>query len=153
MAALGASEHTVSESYAAVPSAVSRARNQIAAYAASCGLAGTSVDAVRLAVSEAVTNAVRHAYRAGTGMIHVTAARLSGEFVVLVADDGCGYRTPADDPGLGWGLALIADAADDFVISERGTGGTEIRMRFLVAEPTGSAAQSRGSVDSATAPA
>ncbi len=149
---LGANEHSVSESYAAVPEAVPRARARIGEFAVVSGVAEEAHHAIRLAVSEAVTNVVRHAYRNGGGPVHVTAARLPGEFIVLVSDSGCGYQTPAEDPGFGWGLALIADATDDFVITERGEGGTEIRMRFLVGDAAAEG-QSRGSIDSATAPA
>ncbi len=150
---LGSGEHSVSESYPAVPDAVPRARVRIGEFAAATGIGEPALHAVRLAVSEAVTNVVRHAYREGGGRVHVTAAHLPGEFVVLVADEGCGYQTPAENPGFGWGLALIADAADDFVLTERGDGGTEIRMRFLVPGAAQSVGQLRGSVDSATAPA
>jgi serine/threonine-protein kinase RsbW len=150
---LGAREHSVSESYAAVPDAVPEARTRVGEFAAASGVRDSALHAVRLAVSEAVTNVVRHAYRDGEGRVHVTAARLPGEFVVLVADAGCGYQTPAENPGFGWGLALIADAADEFVLTERGDGGTDIRMRFLVPDPAESTGQLRGSVDSATAPA
>jgi serine/threonine-protein kinase RsbW len=150
---LGASEYSVSESYPALPDAVPRARTQIGDFASAGGVAGEVLHAVRLAVSEAVTNAVRHAYRGPTGLVYVTAARVRGEFVVLVSDDGCGYQTPPENPGLGWGLAVIADATDGFVITERGSGGTEIRMRFRVAEARATDDQARGSNNSATTPA
>jgi anti-sigma regulatory factor (Ser/Thr protein kinase) len=90
------------------------------------------IDTVRSAVSEAVSNAVIHAYRSTPGEVHITAAVTSGELWVLVADDGCGFQTPAESPGLGWGLALIAHAAEDFVLAERAEGGTEARMRFRI---------------------
>ncbi len=143
----------MNESYAAAPAAVPRARTRIGEFAAATGVTEPALHAIRLAVSEAVTNVVRHAYREGAGRLHVTAARLPGEFVVLVSDDGCGYQTPAEDPGFGWGLALIADAADDFVLTERGDGGTEVRMRFVIPESPTATGQLRGSIDSATTPA
>ena len=151
---LGAREHSVSESYAACADAVPVARTRIGEFATRSGVTGTALHSIKLAVSEAVTNVVRHAYRNGRGgKVHITAARLAGEFVVLVTDDGCGYQTPSETPGFGWGLALIADAADDFVLTERGEGGTEVRMRFVVPDAAGTPDQLRGSVDSATTPA
>ena len=150
---LGASDHSVSESYPAQPDAVPAARAQIGDFASDAGVAGEALHAIRLAVSEAVTNAVRHAYRGETGLVYVTAAQVPGEFVVLVSDDGCGYQTPAENPGFGWGLAVIADATDEFVITERGSGGTEVRMRFRVAATQRTEGQLRGSIDSATTPA
>lgn len=91
------------------------------------------MDMLRLAVSEAVTNVVVHAYRGGrSGTVSVAGAIASGELWVLISDSGCGYQTPPERPGLGLGLVLIADACDDFVIAERAEGGTEARMQFLL---------------------
>ena len=66
------------------------------------------MEAIRLAVTEAVANVVRHGYPERPGAFHVTTAVAGGELWVLVSDDGCGYQTPSQSPGLGWGLALIA---------------------------------------------
>jgi anti-sigma regulatory factor (Ser/Thr protein kinase) len=121
---------TFSETYAATPESVSQARHDVARYGAANGVAGERLDAVRLAVSEAVTNVVIHAYRDQVGDVHVLAAVTSGELWLFVADRGCGFQTPAATPGLGLGLALIADVSDEFEIAERAEGGTEARIRF-----------------------
>lgn len=92
------------------------------------------VDSVRLAVSEAVTNAVLHAYGEAPGEVHVTLAIADEEFWILVADDGCGHQSVPASPGLGLGLALIADACQHFLITERSGGGTELRMGFPLDE-------------------
>ena len=118
--------------YPATPASVPDARHDLIAYAAEAGVTHDQLDRIRLAVSEAVTNAVRHAYRETTGAVHVMASATGGELWILVLDEGCGHQTPATDPGLGWGLALIADACDDFVLAERAEGGTAARMRFDV---------------------
>lgn len=134
---------TLSESYPATVASVPVARTAVADYAARAGLDGSRLDAVRLAVSEAVTNVVRHAYRDGqTGSFEVTATAVDGELWVLVADDGCGHQSPSQNSGLGFGLALIAEASEHYVVAERATGGTEVRMRFRipgspVAQPPG----------------
>ncbi len=125
---------TLSESYPATPESVPLARRSVADYAARSGATPSQLDAIRLAVSEAVTNAVVHAYPQSDGDIHVTAAVAAHELWVLITDDGCGFQTPGRKPGMGVGLALIADACDEFIISERGGGGTEARMGFLVGE-------------------
>ncbi len=121
-----------SETYPATPDAVGRARLGVAGYAALLGADADALDRIRLSVSEAVTNAVLHAYRGQPGSVHVTAAAADSELWILVADEGCGFQRPAARPGLGLGLALIADAADEFTIMERGGGGTEARMRFVL---------------------
>jgi serine/threonine-protein kinase RsbW/stage II sporulation protein AB (anti-sigma F factor) len=92
------------------------------------------IDSVRLAVSEAVTNAVVHAYRDGLGDVRLTLAAAEGEFWVLVSDDGRGHQSTPMSPGLGWGLALIANACQDFMIMERSAGGTELWMGFALGQ-------------------
>jgi serine/threonine-protein kinase RsbW/stage II sporulation protein AB (anti-sigma F factor) len=82
-------------------------------------------------VSEAVTNAVIHAYREGEpGRFHVTAAVAGDELWVLIGDDGRGLRAWNDRGGLGIGLSLISGLSDDFSIVTRASGGTEVQMRF-----------------------
>src|SRR5690348_3696718 len=98
----------ISRSYPAVAEMVPAAREAVAAFARTSGASREKVDAVRLALSEALTNAVLHAYPERPGTMHVTAAVVSGELWVLVSDDGCGLRTGPTRPGLGMGLALIA---------------------------------------------
>lgn len=127
---LNTTSESLSESYPAIEASVPAARHAAGRYADALGFRGDQLDRVRLAVSEAVTNAVRHAYRGDPGEVGLTARVAGGELWLLVSDDGCGYQTPAVDPGLGFGLAVIADAADGFVITERAEGGTEVRMHF-----------------------
>lgn len=121
----------LNESYPAVPEAVPQARHALAEVAAAAGAAGERLEEVRLAVSEALTNAVVHAYRDGEpGRVQVTAAVASGELWVLVGDDGRGLHAWNDSAGLGIGLSLISRLSDDFAIVTRATGGTEVQMRF-----------------------
>jgi anti-sigma regulatory factor (Ser/Thr protein kinase) len=99
-------------------------------FAREAGAEPRQVDAVRLASSEALTNAVLHAYRAEPGSVYVTAAVVAEELWVLVADDGCGLEPRAGRPGLGLGLGLIAQLSEELAIVPRASGGTEVRMRF-----------------------
>lgn len=124
----------INESLPAVDASVPLARRLVVQLAAAAGLKGPLLDAVAVAVSEAVTNAVRHAYRGLPGRVQLTAYVCGSELWVLVADDGCGHHVPAHDPGLGLGLALIAESCDDFVLAERGAGGTEAQMRFRIGD-------------------
>ena len=142
------------ETFPAVADSVPRARHALAGFAARAGASGEQIDAVRLTSSEALTNAVLHAYRGEPGAIQVTAAVVAQELWVLIADEGCGMEPGAERPGLGLGLGLIAKLTDDFEIVARSGGGTEVRMRFdLVDEADQSESQDLGSSSSASSPA
>src|SRR5206468_739147 len=64
-----------SETRAAVPEAVAALRAMIGEFATRVGLAQSTIDNVKLAVSEAATNVVVHAYRGACepGPIHLEA--------------------------------------------------------------------------------
>jgi stage II sporulation protein AB (anti-sigma F factor) len=121
-----------SESYPAVPGSVRQARDATAAFAAHAGATVRAIDAVRLAASEAVTNAVVHAYDEESGRINVAAWPVGGELWLLVADHGHGLRPRCDRLGLGLGLGLMAQVSDSFAIANRPGGGTVLRMRFAL---------------------
>lgn len=124
---------TFSESYSAVPDSVAKARAALTSFAQDAGASQDQLESVRLATSEAVTNAVIHAYGKGqAGTVHVSASYVEGELWLLIADTGGGLRPRTNSPGLGLGLALIAQLADEFQILSRGSGGTELRMRFRI---------------------
>lgn len=125
----------LNETFEATADAVAQARSWLADFAAAVGATDSQTDAVRLAASEAVTNSVLHAYRGEPGPIYVSAAVVSGELWIQIADDGCGLKPRADRPGLGLGLGLIAQVSDDFTIACRASGGTEVRIRFHLPGP------------------
>ena len=122
--------HSLTESYDAQPGAVAHARARMAQFAAAGGAAAEKVNAVRLAVSEAVTNAVVHGYPERPGQVQVTAALASGELWILVSDDGVGMHSDSERTGLGLGLGIISRTSDHLAIVPRSSGGTEVRMRF-----------------------
>jgi anti-sigma regulatory factor (Ser/Thr protein kinase) len=145
---------TLNESYPAVAASVTQARRAVTAFACAAGAPPAQLHDIRLAVSEALANAVVHAYPGEPGEVHVTAALTAGELWVLIADDGCGMRPGSDRAGLGLGLGLISLLSDHLSIVRRSSGGTELRMRFaLHASAPAVDGQERGSVASATAPA
>jgi anti-sigma regulatory factor (Ser/Thr protein kinase) len=114
---------------AAEPASVSVARHALADF-----VARRAVDhpAIEVAVSEAVSNAVVHAYResAEPGRIAVRAAFDATVLHVEVIDTGVGMRPRADSPGLGLGLPLIAQLAAHLDITS--DGGTRVKMAFAV---------------------
>jgi anti-sigma regulatory factor (Ser/Thr protein kinase) len=103
-------------------------------------LSGIAVDkdAVSIVISEAVTNAVVHAYRGREtpGTVHVSASLDDHGVEVAVDDDGVGMGPRADSPGVGLGLPLMGDLADRVDISNR-RPGTRIAAFFALMGPAG----------------
>ena len=90
------------------------------------------VDAMLLCVSEAVTNAVLHAYPDGAPAadVEVEAGLFETYLALTVRDHGRGIGPRAESPGFGVGLPLIAQIASSAQVHNRASGGTEITMRF-----------------------
>src|SRR3954465_5544363 len=85
---------------------------------------------VRLAVTEACTNVVVHAYPNGEGPMGLRASVDDGVLRVVVVDEGPGTRPRADSPGLGLGLPLIATLAESLELGSGLNEETEVRMTF-----------------------
>jgi serine/threonine-protein kinase RsbW len=89
---------------------------------------------IALAVTEATTNAVLHAYRGvDAGSVMVEIERLDDFLCLCVRDEGSGLAPRVDSPGLGLGLGLIAQVSDGADVRSPERGGTEIAMRFSLA--------------------
>jgi anti-sigma regulatory factor (Ser/Thr protein kinase) len=116
----------------AVPASVPVLRAAVAEYVHAAGVGAPQIDAVKLAVSEAVTNAVMHAYVDADepGEVRVTTCLREGWLFVTVSDDGLGMMPRLDSPGLGVGLPFIADTADTLDIATGEGGGTVLKMSF-----------------------
>ena len=109
-----------------------KARAAARAFAAEEGADADTIAAIALCVSEAVSNAVVHAYRESErpGAIEVEVKRPNGYLCLRVRDHGCGLLPRVDSPGLGLGLPLIAESAASMEVLTPDEGGTEVRMRF-----------------------
>jgi anti-sigma regulatory factor (Ser/Thr protein kinase) len=94
-------------------------------------------DDIRLCVSEAATNVVRHASERSAGhSFDVEVGVDADELTIAVRDLGRGIsgRSNGDEPG-GHGLAIIESLASRLRISSESGIGTEISMVFLLARP------------------
>lgn len=117
-------------SYEATAESVRIVRDQMAALARDCGLDEEGIGDVKLAVSEAATNALVHGCREDGGTFEVEAhVDDDGVFVIAIRDRGRGMRPRTDSPGLGLGLPVIASVAKRLEILE-GEPGTRLRMTF-----------------------
>jgi serine/threonine-protein kinase RsbW len=85
---------------------------------------------VKLAVTEACTNVVVHAYPDSDGPMHVRAGLVDGALTVVVSDEGRGILPRPDSPGLGLGLPLIATLASSLELGTNDQNQTEVRMVF-----------------------
>ena len=117
--------------FPATPAGVGAMRRDVAAFAGRSGMDDDGVGDVQLAVSEAATNAVIHAYRASQGRLHVRAHVDGTELIVVVGDTGSGLAPRTDSPGLGLGKPLMATITTRFKIVSQGAG-TEVHMAFAL---------------------
>jgi len=119
------------QSWPACPEHVGAARRAASVAAQRAGAENGVLDAVRLAVSEAVTNVVLHSYRnTGRGEFTMAVEWEDHLLRVTVRDHGCGMQPRMDSPGAGLGLPLIATLSDSFSVTEPADGGTELCMTF-----------------------
>lgn len=95
---------------------------------------GADANALATVVSEAVANAIRHAFPFGEdGRISIHAEIEAGNTLVLtVSDDGVGMRPDPMSGGLGLGLPLMGKLADSVEI-ESARKGTRLSVRFHLA--------------------
>jgi serine/threonine-protein kinase RsbW len=92
----------------------------------------STMDDIVLAVSEAASNVVQHAYGRRQGTMTIVARTEDGRLHVLVRDHGAGIVPPADTPVLGHGLALMEHVAAALEIIGS-SAGTDVLMTFDLA--------------------
>ena len=121
-------------SISAVSGEVGNLRRAITRYVATQSVADPPISDMKLAVSEAVTNAVVHGSPSGepgTVTVLVRVDPRAALLTVVVTDDGAGIRPRPDSPGLGLGLPLITTLARTAKISAGPHGhGTRVHMTF-----------------------
>ena len=120
------------QSSSAIPDSVPLLRNAVARFLEEASVDEPLVQTVKLAVSEALTNVVLHAYPDGhPGPVHLTATlEGSAAIVVTISDEGRGMIPRADSPGAGLGLPIIAQLAASVEISHGDSDGTTLKMSF-----------------------
>ena len=105
-------------------------RTVLGALGTALGLSESTIENIRLAVTEACTNVVRHAYHGGDGAIEVAIQPKDDRLDVIVRDHGQGIAPSIDSSGPGLGLPLIAALADDLEIEHGPNTGSRLRMSF-----------------------
>jgi len=109
---------------------VGAARALIRGWSEQNGADARQANDMMLAVSEAVTNVVMHAYpdRDGGGF-DLDARSEPGELVVEVRDDGVGPNAPSRKAGLGLGLVVIDRVSHSATVQDSHPG-THVIIRF-----------------------
>lgn len=111
-------------------------RQALAGMADALDFEASTLADMKMAVTEACTNVVVHAYDAEEGTLEVEMEAAEQGLTIVVRDHGSGihpraaHREPA---ALGLGLPLIAALSDAFELSGSAGAGTEVRMTFAYA--------------------
>jgi serine/threonine-protein kinase RsbW len=98
---------------------------------------------LKLALTEACSNSVRHAYGDAQGAVEIVYELHDDRLAIEVVDDGAGFgEAHADEPGDdlvegGLGIAIIRAIADEFELGPR-NGGRGSRLRFVKLLPEAS---------------
>ena len=91
---------------------------------------------LKLALTEACSNSVRHAYGDSQGAVEIVYELHDDRLAIEVVDDGTGFgegnaHEPGDDLAEGGlGIAIIRAIADEFELGPR-NGGRGSRLRFV----------------------
>lgn len=120
---------TLQLSAEAQPESIRPLRNIVASLATETGFSPMQVYALKLCVSEAITNAVRHAYaESDPGTVEVSVHEVGDELAVVVADHGRVRQRTRSDMG-GFGLAFIERLTDGCTFTAA-REGTTVEMLF-----------------------
>ncbi|MCP9486747.1 MAG: ATP-binding protein [Gaiellaceae bacterium MAG52_C11] len=107
-------------------------------------LADDTLADLKLALTEATSNSVRHAYANGEGRVQISFELREDRLIVEVSDDGAGFESAstqkADGDGFGedelseggLGIAIIRSIADELEIGTASGGGSRLRFTKLL---------------------
>jgi anti-sigma regulatory factor (Ser/Thr protein kinase) len=110
-------------------------RHAVAGFLDGHDIGGDQASDMLLAVTEACTNVVQHAYRDGPvadAEIEVCAEFDGSTVTITVRDQGGGFAPRVDSPGLGLGLPVIAALTTTVEIRPTPPSGTEVVMTFAL---------------------
>jgi anti-sigma regulatory factor (Ser/Thr protein kinase) len=124
--------------FAAQAASLSDLRVAVAELARAAGADPGQLPAMVLAANEAATNAIVHGYGGGdpAETVELEVESDGAQVTVRVADRGDGFRPRRNSPGLGLGLAIVAQLADEIAVGQRPGGGVEVVMRFRIGDPS-----------------
>lgn len=113
----------------ALPESLAIIRQELTEWLRIANLGHAKVSDIVLAVAEAATNAIEHAYRGMTAGRVTVDVRAAGRDVLITISDSGSWQPPAPDSGRrGRGIRLIRALTDEAEISSD-TSGTVVTMR------------------------
>lgn len=131
--------NTVKMEFPSRPENVAFARTAVAMFASQLDFTLDDIDEIKVATSEAVSNAVIHGYRDQEGIVTVTASISADGLEVIVSDHGRGIPdveqamepafTTEPDKRMGLGFVFIKEYMDSVEVKSTVGVGTEIIMR------------------------
>lgn len=121
------------------PEYISLGRLALSAIAGVRPVSDETLHDLKLALTEACTNSVRHAYADGReGEVEIVYELSPDRLVVEVGDEGSGFEPTNGDGGHpeleegGLGIAIIRAVTDEVEIGRRQDGGSRLRfVKFL----------------------
>lgn len=130
---MAAAEHSVHLTIPAKPEYISLCRLALAGLTRVRPVEEETLADLKLAITEAASNSVRHAYADGGGVVDIDYRLADDRLEVEVSDTGVGFEhvdRAAEGGELtegGLGIAIIRAIADEFELSSDGAGS---RLRF-----------------------
>jgi serine/threonine-protein kinase RsbW len=116
------------------PEGVAVVRQALAGMADALAFDAAVVADMKMAISEACTNVVVHAYEEEDGLLEVEMSADDTGLTIRVRDHGSGIRPRGERrgeaPALGLGLPLIAALSDAYEMTGTAGRGTEVKMKF-----------------------
>ena len=124
------------------------ARTAVAAFAAQLDPTLEEIGDIKTAVSEAVTNAIVHAYPNELGKVSVRASIFDGNVLeIVVRDWGCGIEnvekareplyTTGGEERSGMGFTIMESFMDALIVRSKPQKGTVVTMKRKIALRTG----------------
>ena len=113
------------------------ARITVASFAAQLDFTVAEIEELKVAISEAVSNAIIHGYQNNKGKIEISMEINHNQLVVIVVDQGQGIEKPAEafkasytttDNRMGLGLTFINSFMDKVELDSKLGAGTKIKM-------------------------
>ena len=141
----GRLQNSLSLDFVAISENVALARSLVAALIANCRESGwdmtlSALEEIKVAVSEAVSNAIIHGYQgrpAGSSLVHMQLWQYQRALVVRVSDEGVGIADvqkamepefTTGEEHLGLGFAFMSSFIDDVQVKSQLNQGTVVTL-------------------------